>query len=80
MSGIIRSSADLQAHIENRLGDSATQYLKQQLADAAWEEARQAGYQAGEDWTDFLAGVDWLQRAGDLIAAEIQAKADSSGK
>ena len=80
MSAIIRSPDDLQAHIEDRLGDSATSHLKQKLAEAAWEEARRAGYRVGEDWTPFLAEVDWLQRAGDLIAADIQAKADNAGK
>ena len=80
MSDIIRSQADLQAHIESRLGDVATQYLVDKLAEDAWQEAQQAGFQAGGDWTDFLAGVDWLERAGDVIAADIQAKVDKAGK
>ncbi|HKK13409.1 MAG TPA: hypothetical protein VKA14_01975 [Gammaproteobacteria bacterium] len=80
MSSIIRSQADLQAHIEDRLGDGVTRKLVEKLAGAAWQEAREAGYQPGQDWTDFLAGVDWLERAGDVIAADIQAKADRSGR
>jgi hypothetical protein len=80
MSAIIRSQADLKEPIQNRLGADATQYLVDRLAEAAWQEAREAGYQAGNDWAGFLAEVDWLERAGNVIAADIQAKAGKANK
>jgi hypothetical protein len=80
MNGIIRSRAELREVIADRLGAGATAYLIDKLVEAAWEEAGEAGYRPGVDWTDFLAAVDWQQRAGDVIAADIQAKVDNAGK
>ena len=78
MSGIIRSRAELREVIENRLGADATDKLLEKLCESAWEEAREAGFGPGDDWTDFLAAVDWRERAGDVIAADIQAKFDNA--
>ena len=80
MSGIIRARAELRAVIENRLGAGASDYLLDKLTEAAWEEAAKAGYRPGDDWTAFLAAVDWHERAGDVIAADIQAKVDNAGR
>ena len=80
MSGIIRSRAELRDVIENRLGAGASEKLIEKVTEAAWEEARVAGYRPGDDWTAFLAAVDWHERAGDVIAADIQAKFDNAGQ
>jgi len=80
MNGIIRSRAELREVIENRLGADATDKLIEKLSDSAWEEAREAGFGPGDDWTDFLGGVDWRERAEGVIAADIQAKFDKAGK
>jgi len=72
--------AELREVIENRLGDGASDYRVERLGEAAWQEARQAGYRAGDDGTAFLAAVDWLERAGDGTAADIQARVDNAGK
>ncbi|KPV38930.1 hypothetical protein AN478_13435 [Thiohalorhabdus denitrificans] len=80
MNGIIRSRAELREVIENGLGADASDYLIDKLCASAWEEAREAGFGPGDDWTDFLAGVDWREKAGDVIAADIQAKFDKARK
>ena len=78
MNAIVHSRTELGDRIHDILGESATRHLADTLAEAAWEEAQEAGYRPGDDWGPFLSAIDWRARAADQIAAAIRSKANPS--
>jgi hypothetical protein len=80
MTITIRYWDHLLNYIENQVGHSATNYLIERLAGEIWREAQEAVYRLGNDWSEFLADVDLLQRASNVIASDIQGTAENTSE